>query len=174
MFDAYGFCKTPSLVSTNQSVCLVANDGPQGSHAVPWSPGSLQPDVLLLVIFAVTLWLLGVVSGLLLPLAFQKWSDLWQQSTTAADDSVSNDSAQKPGLQSRPLSDVDQDEVYDEELLGGGHHGHLRHLLEPTGVGVSPHWHLSELDLHRFKTAVEPVKGRLLTGDLGPGWNFIM
>lgn len=154
---------------------------PVPQPAAYWSKGPLsaflQPEALILVIFSLSLWLLGVISGLLLPLVLQRVSNYWQGLSAAADtDSISDDSAAAlaPGLQSRPLSDVDQDEVLDDDVLLGGGHSALHHHVLASGAALSPHWHVSTDDLQYFKTVVEPVKGRLLTGDLGPGWNFIM
>jgi hypothetical protein len=142
---------------------------------------SIQPEVLLLLCFALTIWLLGVVSGLLLPIALQKLSVLWGSSPAAADDadSISGDSAAlAPGLQSRPLSDVDPDEVLyepdDDVMPSSSSAGGLSSTLLSSPGALTPHWHITEADLQHFKAAVDPVKGRLLTGDLGAGWNFIM
>lgn len=132
---------------------------------------SLAPELLLLIILAVTLWLLGVVSGLLLPIVLQKVSGRWRP--TADANSISDDDSAHAGLQSRPLSDVDLEELFEEDLLSHSH-GALKHpVLAPGGV-LTPHWQLTQDDLQRFKATVDPVKGKLLTGDLGEGWNFIM
>jgi hypothetical protein len=135
----------------------------------------MQPEALLLVVFSISLWLLGVISGLLLPLVLQRVSILWNSSAAADAASISGDSAVlAPGLQSRPLSDVDPDEILDDELLLSSGNSALHHQVLASGAVLTPHWHISIDDLEYFKTVVEPVKGRLLTGDLGPGWNFIM
>jgi hypothetical protein len=159
---------------------MIAPVVPQQWARSPLS-ASMQPEVLLLVCFALTTWLLGVLSGLLLPIALHKLSVLWGSSQAAADDadSISGDSAALvPGLQSRPLSDVDPDELLyepDGELLPSSSStgGHSSALLSSPGA-LTPHWHISESDLQYFWSAVDPVKGKLLTGDLGTGWNFIM
>lgn len=184
-------CLTPSLMRhNNQSFCLQSIPASPELMIAPVVPqqwtrsplaASMQPEVLLLLCFALTIWLLGVVSGLLLPIALQKLSVLWGSSPAAAadGDSISGDSAAlAPGLQSRPLSDVDPDEVLyepDDDLLPSSTSagGHSSALLSTPGA-LTPHWHITESDLQHFKAAVDPVKGRLLTGDLGADWNFIM
>lgn len=164
----------PSLLQNNQSLCMqpfhAASLPAPGAHSAPSL--FMQPEVLLLVIFAVTLWLLGVVSGLLLPIVLQRASHLWRRPESISDD----DSATAPGLQSRPLSDVDADEPYEDDLLNHSHSALQPAVLAPGGgAHLTPHWHLGEADLQPFQAAVEPVKGQLLTGDLAwAGWNFIM
>lgn len=158
------------------------------------------PALVLLAIAALTLWLFGVVSGLLVPLVCQKASYLWHHtlSLTAQGADYKDESAlfagNTNGLQSRPLSDVgaDDDEAYDDDDDNHmqGHHSqqlalsqqhHQQHLLQAargvtvtTTAALSPHWHITQSDFERFKSVVDPVRSRLLTGDLGPGWSCIM
>lgn len=145
----------------------------QWSRAMPLSV-FLQPEALLLVIFSISLWLLGLISGLLLPLVLQRVPGFWSASAAADADNSGDSAVLAPGLQSRPLSDVDPDELLDDELLQSSGNSALHHQVLASGAVLTPHWHISADDLEYFKTVVEPVKGRLLTGDLGPGWNFIM
>lgn len=162
------------LASTStQGVCgVVGRHAPM--HAPHLSPTAQQlppirPEVVLLGIFSLALWLLGLISGLLLPLALQRASN-WRKSAATAD----GDSAAAAGRipQSRPLSEIDLDE--EEEVLLDSSHSGLHHQLLAPGSAVTLHWHISNSDLQYYKSVVDPVKAKLLTGELGPGWTFIM
>lgn len=166
-------CSPSSLLASTstQGVCGVARHAPMHAHPLPTLPelAAIRPEVVLLGIFSLFLWLLGLISGLLLPLALQRASN-WRRSTAAAD----GDSAAAAGRtpQSRPLSEIDSDE--EEEVLLDSSHSNLHHQLLASGSAVTPHWHISDSDLQYYKSVADPVKAKLLTGDLGPGWNFIM
>ena len=104
----------------------------------------MQPEAVLLIIFALTLWLLGVVSDLMLPIIVQKASEAWQQTAGTDADSVSDESSMlQPGLQSRPISDVDADEVLDDDLLLDSSDLQLPHHLLAASGGLSPTWHVT-------------------------------
>jgi hypothetical protein len=135
----------------------------------------MRPEVVLLGIFSLCLWLLGLISGLLLPLALQRLS--WRRSAATYADSAAA-AAGRSAPRSRPLSEIDSDEEEDEVLLDSSHNSNLHHhhqlQLSAPGSAVTPHWQLSDSDLQYYKSVVDPVKAKLLTGDLGPGWSFIM
>jgi hypothetical protein len=146
----------------------------------------MHADKTQLWLVAAVLWLSGMVCGLLLPHLLQL-AALWlpldeqlsrQQQLHASDGDSSVGSLQ---LLSRPLNDVpaELEELVETPRISAARPPSLRLqqlLLAPAGSGalVTPHWQVTAHDLLRFTTVVDPVEGRLLTGDLGSGWSHIM
>lgn len=171
------FAKSMQAVDAPADAALLgAPSTPQVAQAMLVLP--VRADVLLISCCALALWLLGVISGLLLPMALHRTASLWSRlvHSSSGADSAKTSAVAASGLQSRPLSDVAPEEVHDDVDSLMPHQHSVLHLVEPgIGSGVTPHWNLSKADLDRFRADVDPVRSRLLTGDLGPdGWNFIM
>lgn len=161
---------------------------------MPWS--MMDPEAVVLLIASSILYMLGLISGLILPHLLQGIGAMFQPMDMEADrESEGLEATPQATLEllSRPLSDIEPETLTDitpHWASTNQDHHFLQHstsgrvlsahvlqqlLSNATPSGLSPHWEVTEADLQRFRHTVQPVESRLLTGDLASdGWSHIM